>query len=100
MCHEGQTLKIDQIDISRGLIKSSRSFLHNRKFKVKLEDHLSSTKEIRVGVPQGSVLGPILYNIFTYYDIPEIKNTSKVLFADDTALGAQSQNPNMAIEKL
>lgn len=99
MWHEGLILKMCQIEFSIGLTKTIRSFLLDRKFKVKLEDHISTIKKVRAGVPQGSVLRPTLYNIYTY-DIPETKDTFKALFADDTALGSQSKNTNMAIIRL
>lgn len=97
--HNGLTHKMCLLEISNGLVKIVRSFLKDRTFQVRLESHLSSSKSITAGVPQGSVLGPTLYNIFTH-DIPDNEHTFKALFADDTALGSQSHNPNMTIIRL
>lgn len=70
--HGGLIHKITMAGISTNLVKIIHSFLQNRNFAVKLEDTFSSTRPILSGVPQGSVLGPILYNLYTH-DIP--KNT-------------------------
>lgn len=84
-------------------INENQSFLKGRSFQVRINEHLSSTKALKAGVPQGSVLGPILYNLYTH-DIPKNNNSNTTtfcaLFADDTALGAQSSNVNMAVIKL
>jgi hypothetical protein len=50
---------------------------------------------IHSGVPQGSVLGPLLYLIFTA-DIPAGHDTVIATFADDTAIMASNKNPKTA----
>lgn len=60
------------------------NYLDNRTFKVKVEDKTSNSNIIHNGVPQGSILGPTLYNLYTM-DIPEPENdkVKKLIFADD-----------------
>ena len=48
------------------------SYITDRYFRVKQEETYSELKEIRAGVPQGSVFGPVLYLLYTC-DIPTIE---------------------------
>lgn len=64
-----------------------KSYLDNRHFYVQYNDEHSNLREIEAGVPQGSVLGPILYLLFTA-DIPKPLTQDSMLatFADDTVI--------------
>ncbi|GFU09995.1 RNA-directed DNA polymerase from mobile element jockey [Trichonephila clavipes] len=67
------------------LIKIIHSFLENRTFKVKLNNVLPSQRPILASIPQGSILSPALYNIYTC-DFPTNNNITVCLFADDAAI--------------
>lgn len=75
------------------------SFLLDRSFAVRINGSLSETKCIRAGVPQGSLLGPTLYTIFTY-DIPHLQINSIATFADDTAIITQHKHLNQSAHLL
>ncbi|XP_037943344.1 aminopeptidase N-like [Teleopsis dalmanni] len=60
---------------------------------------MSSLYDIRAGVPQGSVLGPTLYLLFTY-DLPKTVGIVTGTFADDTAILASANDPSVASFKL
>lgn len=62
-----------------------KSYLTGRFFRVKQEDAYSNLVEIKAGVPQGSVLGPVLYVLYTS-DLPELESSTLATFADDTAV--------------
>ena len=66
---------------------------------VKFNNEMSHLYEIFSGVPQGSVLGPVLYSIFTA-DLPLSANTYTATFADDTVIMAKSKYPNTASDLL
>ena len=62
-----------------------RSFLSNRKQLVRIGNEKSSLKCIQCGVPQGSVLGPLLFILYVN-DLPSFVNSDVKLFADDTTI--------------
>jgi hypothetical protein len=57
------------------------------KFKVSVEGQLSSPRQIAAGVPQGSVLAPVLYSLYIN-DVPTAPGIQLALFADDTCIYA------------
>ena len=75
------------------------SYLSNRTFVVKSKDILSNSRKILAGVPQGNILGPILYVLFTA-DMPTTNETLTSTFADDTAFISIHKDPLIASEKL
>ena len=62
-----------------------RSFLINRKMRVVVEGVESSWTDVESGVPQGSVMGPLLYILFVS-DLPVIVANGINMFADVTKI--------------
>ena len=76
-----------------------QSYLSNRLFLVKQGESASLLQPISAGVPQGSILGPILYLLYTS-DLPTSNNVITSTFADDTAILSTAHSPNLASSKL
>ena len=73
-----------------------RSYLANREQFVELNDTASKTLPIVTGVPQGSILGPLLFLIYIN-DFPLSSNFFKfIMYADDTTLYSQFDNARIA----
>jgi len=67
--HKGLIFKIIKMDIPSYILKFIIDFLKDRKYRVSIGDTLSESGDILCSVPQGSVLGPLLFLVFIY-DIP------------------------------
>jgi len=76
-----------------------KSYLEERTFYVHYGEADSLTKPISAGVPQGSVLGALLYILYTA-DIPEEKDTLLATFADDTAVISPHEDYTVATKML
>ena len=76
------------------------SYLSNRCQYVVNNGYESECKYMNCGVPQGSILGPLLFFIYIN-DLPAVsKLFMPILFADDTNLFCTSQNVNSLIEEI
>ncbi|GFV70768.1 probable RNA-directed DNA polymerase from transposon BS [Trichonephila clavipes] len=73
------------------LIHIINSYLVNRIFKVRVNNTFSLPHRVNIGVTQGSLLGPVLFNIYLN-DIPSHPQTMLNLYADDTAILATFKN--------
>ena len=84
--HERLFLKLDAIGVSGDVLKWIKSFLRGRTQCVNVDGIRSTWRDVLSGIPQGSVLGPILFVIFIN-DMPShVKHNMCKLFADDCKL--------------
>jgi hypothetical protein len=77
--------KLIKCGVRGKLLNYCQSFLKDRKFAVFYNGENSDTKNIRVGVPQGASISPLLFNIFLS-DIPNFPGVTRTEYADDLAL--------------
>ena len=75
-------------------------YLTNRQHRVKIGNSLSSFLSINIGVPQGSILGPILFNIFLNDLLLSTREAELCNFADDNTLFAIAKTLAEVISKL
>ena len=83
--HDSLIYKLEQNGVSANLLKLTRSYLHNRKQRVLINGSCSDYFSIESGVPQGSVLGPLLFLIYINDLEHDMKSRIK-FFVDDTML--------------
>ena len=85
VCHKRLLIKLDHYGIRGTAFKLMQSYLNNRLQYVYINNIESNRRSVIMGVPQGSVLGPLLFLIY----INDLQNCLKSiprLFVDDTAL--------------
>jgi hypothetical protein len=96
--HDGPLYKLKQLlPTPRYLLL--QSYLSDRYSQIKFHTETSPYFPINSGVPQGSVLGPLLYLLFTV-DMPTRQDTILATFADDTAIMASNEDPHVATHTL
>jgi hypothetical protein len=96
--HEGLFHKLELL-LPTEYSQIPKSYLSGRYFPVKQEDEYSELKPMKTGVPQGSMLGPVLYLIHTS-DLPQPEGTTVATFADDTVIMAVGGDVKEATTKL
>ena len=97
--HEGLLFKLKAYGINGPLLSLVKDFLSDRLQRVVLNGQTSSWKEILAGVPQGSILGPLLFLIFIN-DLPHGLESNVKIFAEDTSLFSTITNPLLRTIKL
>ena len=97
--HEGLVVKLRAIGIGGGLLKWFQSYVSNRNQRVVLNGQMSEIKRLHAGVPQGSILGPLLFLIYINDICDEIQSNIR-LYADDSILFAIGDNHKQLHEDL
>ena len=84
VCHARLLCKLNNVGVSGPLLHWFKNYLTGRKQRVVINGCHPSWAEVKSGVPQGSILGPILFLIYVN-DLPDvIQNSNLAMFADDS----------------
>ena len=97
--HNILLLKMPSLGFSREVIDWYKSYLSSRKFHVNFHDKFSTSSDLRCGVPQGSILGPLLFLLYIN-DMPQAVDCDLFLYADDTCLLFQHKDLERMKEEL
>ena len=97
--HEGLIFKLSQNGVCGKLLSFFKSYLSNRKQRVSMNGSYSEFANIESGVPQGSVLGPLLFLVYINDLEKDIKSNVK-FFADDTMLYSVVKDPKLSASEL
>ena len=91
--HEMLINEMEFLGFSNNVILWFKSYLSQRKFKVNLNKSVSELGQLLCGVPQGSILGPLLFLLYIN-DMPQAVKCELLLYADDTCLIFQHSDIN------
>ena len=84
ICHSKLLIKLESYGIRGNCLKLLENYLINRKQITKFNNILSDNQNVLFGIPQGSVLGPLLFLLYINDIINSTPNGEFVIFADDT----------------
>ena len=97
--HDGLLFKLTIYSVEGDLLLLLKNYLKNRKQRVVLNGQTSEWRKLISGVPQGSVLGPLLFLIYIN-DLPDGKTLICQIFADDASLFSKVQDINRSANEL
>ena len=97
--HDGIIFKLKASGVESELLLLLKNYLGNQEQKVALNDQTSEWRKVMSGIPQGSVLGQILFLIYIN-DLPDGIDSLCKIFADDTSLFSKVYDIHNSASKL
>ena len=98
--HDLLIAKLDAYGFDIKSVKLIQQYLSNRKQRVKVGNACSSWKDIFYGIPQGSILGPLIFNIFLCDLFYFLEGVPVASYADDTTSYTVNKTNDLVIKEI
>lgn len=92
--------KLECYGVEQNSLKWFESYLNNRTQQVNYNGEVSSKLHNNIGVPQGSILGPVLFALYINDLRDVVKHSTLNLFADDTLISVSARSTQEAADKI
>lgn len=100
LCHIRIIQMLEKIGLRSQILEWFKSYLSDRAFKVKICNTFSQPTQISYGVPQGSILGPLLFIIYVNDMLSVLKHSTGYQYADDTAIIVTHRELQTAVQTM
>jgi retron-type reverse transcriptase len=98
--HDLMIAKLNAYNVNKNDVELIASYLRGRQQRVKIGNQRSNWSYLKKGVPQGSILGPVLFNFFLNDLLLPTSEHTIVNYADDTTIVASSPTMDLLLDKL
>ena len=98
--HDLLIAKLKAYGFSKEALKLMKSYLKNQKQKIQINNKCSSERDVIAGVPQGSIDGPLLFNLFISYLTFFIEQCTFSNYAEDDNLSISGEDKELIKSRL